>query len=116
VKATSLVSIALISQGLVSYDGKIDDGFNPLFKQILDLETIEMHKMKKILESHNGKIIYANTDNLVARFNNNEDIQEIKRKMKNYYFDDNKTVLKYKEQNDVEMSVQNDNITIFSRL
>ena len=50
----------------------IEDSYVPIFNQILDLEAIELHKITKLIEKHNGMVSYVNTDNAVGEFSYRE--------------------------------------------
>jgi KaiC/GvpD/RAD55 family RecA-like ATPase len=68
-----------------------------LYKQIVEIEAIELHKLTKIIESKGGKIINLNTDCVSAEFKGNLPFETDKNhNLLNYYYDDKKTVLKYK--------------------
>ena len=76
------------------------DNLRPLYYQILDLEAIELDKMDKILNKHSKGTICMNTDNVVAYFKNDKKYNDIENKynniLQNTYWDESKTVLKYK--------------------
>ena len=63
----------------------------PIYNQILELESIELHKLITIIQEHNGKVLYVNTDSVSCVFPTS-DIVDIK----NYYWDQKSKVLKYK--------------------
>uniref|UniRef100_A0A6C0EDG0 HNH nuclease domain-containing protein n=1 Tax=viral metagenome TaxID=1070528 RepID=A0A6C0EDG0_9ZZZZ len=66
----------------------------PLYLQILEEETIELHKMESLIIKNGGIVSYYNTDNCVAYFqDNNNLVNEI---VNNNYWDDDKKILKYK--------------------
>ena len=70
----------------------------PLYKQILELEAIELHKLKTLIESKGGICLDLNTDCVSCIFKN--DILPFKLKdeinLDEYYYDDKKTLPKYK--------------------
>ena len=63
----------------------------PIYNQILELESIELHKLITIIQEQNGKVLYVNTDSVSCVFPT-YDIVDIK----NYYWDQKSKVLKYK--------------------
>jgi len=75
-----------------------DDGYMPIYNAILDREAMELHKIKVILRQNGGKMIYLNTDNAIALFNNEYNIEKLRKEVVKHYWDDEKKVLKYKEE------------------
>ena len=49
-----------------------DDNAITFWNQVLDVEAVELHKMKCLLEKHGGKLVYVNTDNAIAEFENKQ--------------------------------------------
>ena len=76
----------------------IEDSYVPIFNQILDLEAIELYKITKILQSHNGIMNYVNTDNAVAEFDDYEDYLKCKAEVNKHFWDSDRKVLKYKQK------------------
>ena len=63
----------------------------PIYNQILELESIELHKLITIIQNHNGKVLYVNTDSVSCVFPTN-DIVDIKI----YYWNEMNNEFKYK--------------------
>lgn len=92
---------------------KNDDSTTPIFNQILDMEAIEIHKMKKTLESLGGEIVHINTDCVVAQYPKKQTVEkklishkknvesEIKNIIDNTFWDDDRTIRKYKEEHKI---------------
>ena len=71
----------------------------PIYNMILELEAIELHKLKTLVESHKGTVLDLNTDCVTCVFRNNKLPFELIKDSDNiegYYFDDAKKVPKYK--------------------
>jgi hypothetical protein len=77
---------------LINYD----ETRSPIYKYVVEQEMIEMHKLQKLIESCGGEIVRYNTDCISAYFKNSHQITQIKEMVKNTYWDDEKTTLKYK--------------------
>ena len=43
----------------------------PIYEQIMQLEAIELHKLKLIIESHSGNILDLCTDKIICNFPDN---------------------------------------------
>ena len=75
---------------------------SPIYKQILELEAIELHKLKTLIESKKGYCLDYNTDCISCMFKNDIlpffDIDENKNIL-DYYYDDKKTLPKFKLDN-----------------
>ena len=70
----------------------------PIYDQIMDLEAIALHKLSKLIESKNGKVLDLNTDCVTCIFENNIfpfDLDDNK-DIKGYYYDDENEVPLYK--------------------
>jgi type IV secretory pathway ATPase VirB11/archaellum biosynthesis ATPase len=65
---------------------------SPIYNQIVQMEQIEIHKMKVLVEEHNGFVLDYNTDCISCTFP--DDI--LPDNILNNYWDDKETVLKYK--------------------
>ena len=69
----------------------------PIYEQIVQIETIELHKLAKLIESKGGIVLDLCTDKIICNFP--DDILPFELEgdnLKGYYFDDDETVLKYK--------------------
>ena len=64
----------------------------PIYNQILELEAIELHKLKKIIESKGGLCLDFNTDCISCVFKKDKLPDDIL----DYYYDDNREFPKYK--------------------
>ena len=70
----------------------------PLYDQIVQQEAIELYKLKTLIESKGGKVTDLNTDAITCTFPDNKlpfDLSDGKN-IDGYYWDDEKTILKYK--------------------
>ena len=79
-----------------------DETESPLYHQILELEAIELHKLSKLIESKNGIILDLNTDAISFITKNNVfpfDISKDGVNIKDYYYNDNEELPKYKVEN-----------------
>lgn len=81
---------------------EFDSNRVPIYNQILQTEAIELHKLYKLIKNKGGHIYYLNTDACLCYFKKEEDYKGFDT---DYYWDDNKTVLKYK----FEMVYENNN-------
>ena len=79
-----------------------EDSYIPIFNHILDLEAIELHKMQQLLESFGGKTVYLNTDQVVAKFETNIQINKAKQAVKLQFWDNEETLPKYKFDNNIK--------------
>lgn len=79
-----------------------EDSYIPIFNHILDLEAIELHKMQQLLESFGGKTVYLNTDQVVAKFETNIQINKAKQAVKLQFWDKEETQPKYKFDNNIK--------------
>jgi len=68
---------------------KKSDDRKSIYLQILDIETIELHKLCKLVEKNNGIVYEINTDCVTFSATQKPNINNI-------YWDDEKTQLKYK--------------------
>jgi hypothetical protein len=70
----------------------------PIYNQILDLEAMELHKLKCIIESKNGVCLDLKTDCITCMFENDifpfEMMDDIN--LSGYYYDDDNKMPKYK--------------------
>ncbi len=68
------------------------------YDQIVQQEIIELHKLKTLIESKGEKVTDLNTDAITCTFEDNKfpfDLSDGKN-IDGYYWDDDKTILKYK--------------------
>ena len=69
----------------------------PLYDQIVQQEAMELHILKRLVESKGGKVTDLNTDAITCTFPNDEfPFELIDDKNLNYYWDDDQTIPKYK--------------------
>ena len=71
-------------------------GHTPIFNAILDREVMELHKLTNIIKKDAKEIVYYNTDNAIAIYKNKASIERLTKQSKNYYWNDEKTIEKYK--------------------
>ena len=75
----------------------------PIYNQVLQLEAIEMHKLKTIIESKGGTVLDINTDCVSCVFENDIFPFELDGiNLKDYYYDKQKLVAKYKLEDKTE--------------
>ena len=77
-----------------------DETEAPIYNQVLELEAIELHRLAKIIESKGGYVLDLNTDCVSAAFPKDIlpfTITDIN--INDYYYDDAKTLPKYKLEN-----------------
>jgi len=72
------------------------EGAYPIYAQILDCEALELHKKVRLLERNNCIPICVKTDAIVYFAKEEIDIS-------NYYWDEKKTIKKYKHEVDVSL-------------
>ena len=70
----------------------------PIYEQIIQLEAIELHKLKLIIESKGGVVLDLSTDCIICNFpeTNKLPFELDDDNLKGYYFDDENKVNKYK--------------------
>ena len=78
-----------------------EEGFVPIYNQILDIEAMELYKIKTLLKKQNGKMVYLNTDNAIALFKDEKSIDKLRNEMVKHFWDDEKKAAKYKEESDL---------------
>lgn len=64
---------------------------NVLYKLVVDMETVELHQLKSLVENNNGHVTQVNTDCVECWFNNDEPID-----LNKYFWDKAGTIQKYK--------------------
>ena len=78
-----------------------DESEAPIYHQIVELEAIELHKLAQLVENNNGFVLDLNTDCVSCVFPN--DVfpfqMEDEANINGYYYDDAKTLPKYKLEN-----------------
>ena len=62
-----------------------------IYNMIVDIEALELHKLKTIIEQNKGTVTFLNTDCCECYFPDNKPMS-----IKNYYWDKQKTIEKYK--------------------
>ena len=67
---------------------------NCIYHLIVDIEAMELHKLKTIIERNNGHVTFLNTDCCECWFNNDQELD-----LSKYFWDNDKTILKYKYEN-----------------
>ncbi len=87
------------------------DSYAPIFNQILDIEAIELYKITKIFNKYNTKQLYLNTDQVVVKINDIEQLPSIKKEFEDELWDsENKNISwkmeeggkKYKTASDIK--------------
>jgi DNA replication protein DnaC len=72
---------------------KFDETRSPLYQYILEQEAIELYKLSEIVNKSGGIVFQLNIDCIGAYFKQSK---HIKKHVENTYWDDEKTILKYK--------------------
>jgi 5-methylcytosine-specific restriction endonuclease McrA len=70
---------------------------NMIYHLIVDMEAIELHKLKTLVESNKGHVTFVNTDCVECWFNNDEAID-----LDKYFWDKDGKIKKYKFENKEE--------------
>jgi hypothetical protein len=86
-------------QGIFSENIQIESTKYPLYKQTLEMEAIELHRLETIIKRKGGKIMDRNTD--AIRYTRDTEIG-----FNLYYWDDAKTVHKYQPEVAKELSTE----------
>lgn len=81
------------------------DSFYPVFRTILDMEAVELHKIICILKKFGGEIVCCNTDNVVARFSNQKQVDDMTEYASKIFFDAEKKVPKYKRSDSISPNI-----------
>lgn len=68
----------------------------PIYRCILDAEACELHLIMMLLKKHGGKVVNVNTDNAVAMFDNQKQVDAMWAEAQTIFWDDEKKVAKYK--------------------
>jgi len=77
-----------------------DESEAPIYHQIVELEAIELHKLTEIVKNNHGVVLDLNTDCVSCIFPNDVfPFQMDEANIKGYYYDDAKTLPKYKLEN-----------------
>jgi 5-methylcytosine-specific restriction endonuclease McrA len=80
----------------------VESNHVPQFNQILDEEAWQLYEIAELLRKHNCRsMIYYNTDNAIAEFANESDVEACKKEGLQVYWDDKKKFPKYKVANDI---------------
>ena len=77
-------------EGIFSEQIKMEATKYPLYKQILEMEAVELHRLEQLIKQQGGKILDRNTD--AIRYSSAYSIAL------DHYWDDNKTVVKYQNE------------------
>ena len=78
-------------EGIFSESVDIEATKYPIYKQILEMEAVELHKLESIIIKKGGVILDRNTD--AIRYSRDKEIE-----FSNYFWDDEKTVIKYQKE------------------
>jgi hypothetical protein len=75
-----------------------DETESAIYNQIIELEAIELHKLGQIIKANGGTILDLNTDCISCVFKSNDLPFELEDdiNIKGYYYDEAKTLAKYK--------------------
>ena len=75
-----------------------DETESAIYNQIIELEAIQLHKLGQIIKANGGTILDLNTDCISCVFTGNDlpfDLEDDVN-VKGYYYDEAKTLAKYK--------------------
>ena len=81
-----------------TYMTERDETESAIYNQIVELEAIELHKLGQIIKANDGKILDLNTDSISCVFKGNDlpfDLEDDVN-VKGFYYDEAKTIAKYK--------------------
>ena len=87
------------------YRTEKEDSEGPIYNQVLDLEAIELHKLKSIIEANNGLVLDVSTDCAICIFKDDKlpfELTEDKTYIKGYYHDDKQTQPRYRVEDSEE--------------
>lgn len=76
---------------------KFDLYTNIIYHMVLDIEAMELHKLTNIIKEQKGHCVAVNTDSVEFWTNGDREIN-----IQDYYWDNNKTILKYHYEDDKE--------------
>lgn len=76
---------------------ELDIANSCIYNMIVDIEACELHKLKQIIEQNNGTVTSLKTDCCECYFKDNKPVD-----ITQYYWDNEKTVRKYKFENKTE--------------
>jgi 5-methylcytosine-specific restriction endonuclease McrA len=80
----------------------VESNHVPIFNQILDEEAWQLYEIKKLLDKHNCRqMIYYNTDNAIAEFSCEKDVNACREEGLKVFWDKEKKVPKYKVAIDI---------------
>lgn len=82
----------------------------PIFAQILQQEACELHLIQMLLEKHGGKLVYCNTDNAIALFDSQKQVDAMYAEADTIFWDEEKKVKKYKPANSINDYERTDRI------
>ncbi len=82
----------------------------PIFAQILQQEACELHLIQMLLEKHGGKLVYCNTDNAIALFDSQKQVDAMYAEADTIFWDDEEKVKKYKPANSINDYERTDRI------
>ena len=83
-----------IYEGIFNQDIQLESTKYPIYKQILEIEAIELYKLEQLLIAKGAKILDRKTDAIGYNAKHEIDLEE--------YWDEDNTVLKYKEERNSE--------------
>ena len=100
------------------YKTEKEDTEAPIYNQVLDLEAIELHRLKTIIEENNGLVLDVSTDCAICIFKDNKLPFETttcdKKYIKGYYHDDAKLEPRYRVE-DSEERLKIETLSKYSR-
>jgi len=68
------------------------------------MEAMELYEASEILTMNGGKLVQANTDNVIAEFQNQKQIDKVKEEMSKVFWDTERKVPKYKEESHLKLT------------
>lgn len=91
IKTITLDNKEKLYEGIFNEPVEVEGLKYPIYKQILEMEACELHKLESIIRKKGGIILDRNTD--AIRYARKESINT-----DNYFWDDEKTIVKYQKE------------------
>jgi hypothetical protein len=82
----------------------------PIYAQVLQQEACELHLIQMLLEKHGGKLVHVNTDNAIAMFDNQKQVDAMWAEASKICWDKDNKVQKYKMANEINNYERTDHI------
>lgn len=89
----------ILYEGIFSKDVIVEGSKYPIYSMILQMEALELHKLENLIICNGGKILDRNTD--AIRYKGKQKLN-----IENYFWDDEKTVKKYRTEESTPLKVE----------